>query len=202
MIPDERILEYLRTKSGKPEDDTPEAEVALATADRVLTWIEVTTDRHFREPKEFVLRLNGEGIGGLWLPELPIDDGESIPELLLEIELLENGTWSIVPEDDYELVTTGVTGPYLVEHKDEWPMGRRNIRVTFTAGYEFGELPGDIEQLVLEMVAHRYRERGNEGLRSETIGGYSYSRADMGGTEEFREDWKTTLARWRHGVFA
>ena len=81
----------------------------------------------------------------------------------------------------------------------------KNIRVLYYAGYPVGELPGDIEQLVLDLTARNWLDRGKENLKSEKIGdSYSYTRMDSGsgssgGLTRQQED---TIALWRGPVFA
>lgn len=198
MILEATLIGYL----GIDPDDEDAVNVAVSYADRLLSWVENQTGRHFREPKEFVERISGDDTPAMWIREMPVDDGESDPAPMLSVDRREQREWVEVDDLEYDLIDFLPVGPHLIEHETRWKAGRRNYRVTYTAGYQPGELPGDIEQLVLEMTAHQYRERGKEGLRSETIGGYSYSRADGGGEEEFRDRWNRTLEVWRHRVFA
>lgn len=196
MIPEDVLVAYL----GIDPDDTDAVALAVDFADRMLAWVENQTQRYFREPKEFVERLSGDGTTALWIREMPVMDGESVPEPVLSVEVRKGGMWDLVSEDDYDLIDYLPVGPHLLEHVTRWPIGRRNIRVIYESGYD--RLPGDIEQLILEVTGHTYRERGKEGLRSESIGGYSYTRADAGGEDEFRDRWKSTIEIWRHTVFA
>ena len=197
MIPEYVVLDYLKIEAGDPV-----APVVIETADRVLTWLETETGRHFREVREWRLRYDG-GAETLWLPELPVMDGESEPAPMVTVAQKVGGVWEEIPSTDYELLeAVNVVGPYPLAHESVWPGGRRGLLVTLTAGYEPGALPGDVVQVVLELTAHRHKERGSEGLRSETIGGYSYTRADLSEEDGVRHHWDRVLSRWRHAVFA
>jgi hypothetical protein len=199
MIPEDKVVAYL----GIDPDDLDAVQVAVDYVDRLLTWVENQTGRHFREPKLHTERLSGDDTTALWIREMPVfldGDYEEEPDLLVEKK--EQQVWSEVEGADYDLIDFRPIGPHLLEHATRWKKGRRNYRITYMAGYESGELPGDIEQLVLEMAGHKYRERGKEGLRSETIGGYSYSRADGGGEAQHWDGWNRIIQAWRHTVFA
>lgn len=180
-----------------------ESEVAEASriADAVLTWVEGQTERHFREVQPFVGRFSG-GAQDIWLPEKPTQV-EGVPADLVVVESYDAGAWTAADADDYELIIhPRPYGAAVLQHATTgWPAGRRNIRVTYSAGYAVGELPSDIEQLVIEMTAQRWLDRGKENLRSETIGGYSYTRAD-GGLGELRKDWMDVITLWKHWAIA
>lgn len=181
-----------------------------AAAERALVWIETQTGRHFHEPRGFSLRFDG-GRRTYWLPEIPnTDTGESdgVDQLWVH-QKNAAGEWELIDEIDYELIVPDFpyempTLEWIGSSYDSWPAcwprDRKNIRVAFTAGYEIGELPGDIQQLVLDMVAAWWRDRGHEGLQSETIGGYSYERWMDGDGRRFANDWLATLTKWKHPV--
>ncbi len=183
--------------------------LVLDAADRALAWVETQTGRYFHEPAEFVLRFDGGG-KTIWLPEIPASETvESDTVDILTVEVRIGTEWEEKSaDDDYELIR----GPYLWEmprlvYKPlsacyVWPSGYQNVRATYSAGYEPGFLPGDIEQLIVDMVATWYRDRGSENLRSETIDGYSYTRWMPTSEAGISEAWKSTLEKWRHQVYA
>ena len=49
--------------------------------------------------------------------------------------------------------------------------------MTYWRGYAIDAGPKDIEQLLIDLVSLRLNLQGTEGLASEAIGGYSYTRA-------------------------
>jgi hypothetical protein len=75
--------------------------------------------------------------------------------------------------------------------------------VTYWRGYAAGDEPGDIRQLVLDLLAVKWgiRQSGGEGLRSETIGGYSWTRFGDTDMDAVTGGWATVHA-WRRPVFA
>ncbi|MFW6012481.1 MAG: hypothetical protein ACOC92_02095 [bacterium] len=178
MIAWEKIKRWL-------EAEDADQELLEDALERVLDWIEGETGRHFREPEEFVERFDGGG-ERIWLRELPLESPA------LKVERRKDGEWDIVSDGDYERIG------HELWHDEEWPGGKNDLRVTYTAGYAVGSLPGDIEELALEMLASWWRDRGRENLRSETIGGYSYTRwGPTMAADQLPGGWRETLHRWR-----
>ncbi|REK40877.1 MAG: hypothetical protein DWQ20_00685 [Actinobacteria bacterium] len=60
-----------------------------------------------------------------------------------------------------------------------WPRGIRNVKATYVGGYaNQAAVPGDLEQLAIEMTVAVYNERGKDrSLSSESVGGYAYALA-------------------------
>lgn len=132
---------------------------------RAVVWIERQTDRYFGPPAATTETISGRGTGTVYLKELPA----ASPAPVVDLDL--GSGYTVVPLADYTLDQGAVY------HDTYWPFGRRNIRVTYTRGYAPGTEPGDIKQLVLDVVALLYRraKRKADGLQSETIGDYSYT---------------------------
>ena len=104
--------------------------------------------------------------------------------------LAASGAWELhVPMDD-----TGILGAVLYRIGAEWSRDTR-YRVTYPFGYTAGAEPGEIRQAVMDIVELKYIERGRFGLRSETLGDYSYTLGprDVENVPELMD----TLARWR-----
>jgi hypothetical protein len=58
-----------------------------------------------------------------------------------------------------------------------------------------GNLPADAKLPIMEVVASIYRNRGSEGMRSETVGSfYSYTRDDVQAVAATNENWKLAVA--------
>jgi len=54
--------------------------------------------------------------------------------------------------------------------------GIRNYRFTYTAGY--ATIPTDLEQACLDICVYIYNVRKNSGMKSESLGEYSYTKDD------------------------
>ena len=82
----------------------------------------------------------------------------------------------------------------------QWPMDRgvmpdaaKSVLVEYTAGYE--TVPDDIEQACIEVAAMMYRDRRRDsGLASESLGDYSYTRANRAEVDAVMAG---LLADWR-----
>lgn len=68
--------------------------------------------------------------------------------------------------------------------------GRRNVKITYTAGY--ASAPAELEQACLELVAYKYRSRDWTGQSSKIIGGENVTYV----TKEMPDSVKLTLKRW------
>lgn len=64
-----------------------------------------------------------------------------------------------------------------------FPRGIRNVKATYVGGYaNQAAVPGDLEQLAIELAADVWRAKGRDtNLTSESIGGYSYTLTAPGG---------------------
>ncbi len=82
----------------------------------------------------------------------------------------------------------------------QWPMDRgtmpdavKSVLVEYTAGY--ATVPDDLEQACIEIAAMMYRDRRRDsGLASESLGDYSYTRANRA---EMDTTMASLLADWR-----
>jgi hypothetical protein len=75
-----------------------------------------------------------------------------------------------------------------------WTEGVRNFRFNYTEG--FVTMPGDIEQLILDLVAMHWARRDTDPrLKGEVIGDYSYTLGDL----EESVFWGSVVMRWRRG---
>lgn len=63
-------------------------------------------------------------------------------------------------------------------HRTGWPEGVDAIRVTYQGGYATDGGPAELRDLVLRLVALRYRDSASDGVQSETLSDYSYSLKD------------------------
>lgn len=166
-------------------EDATEDAILQALLTRTIAFIERTLDWYFGPPRAAVEILNGSGLRSLWLRQYIVGSTLTVRE--------RGGVgdaWETVPAADYEFETGG----RILVNVANWTKGVRNYRVSYTEG--FATMPGDVEQLVLDLVASRWNNRESDpGLRSETIGDYSYTRADL----EEMAGWGSVWANWKRG---
>lgn len=158
--------------------DTGDADLVALEADTVA-YVETATGHTFpalaeQEP----VYISGLGSRNLWLPDTPRAgvDEDNVALALADSIVVEHesspGAWTVVPASDY-----AVRANRLV-HASRWALGSDNYRVTYWLGYPPGEEPGDIRRLVIDLITRKYKLRGHEGMKSESMGGYSYTFGD------------------------
>ena len=151
-----------------------------ALVDRATAIVERELHWYFRDPRDAVEVLDGTGEASMWLRQPPVDEGA----VTVENRTGVGDAWEAVDATDYEVDGRGLYAA------GEWARGKRNFRVSYREG--FIDPPGDVAQLVLDLVASVWRDKGKEGLRSERIGDYSYTRADL----EDQPRWGNVRSNW------
>lgn len=85
---------------------------------------------------------------------------------------------------------------------EDWPLagrfsdGNQNVQVVYVAGYLAASIPADILGLVVDLVAAKLNAGAKAGLKSESLGDYSYTLADL---DSLSPTSKATIAAWRDG---
>ena len=141
--------------------------------------------------------LNGTGSSYLYLP-YAIDEITSIAlgyDSASPLETLSVASASVV--------SYGV-GDRLVVRTDGGWFGtisqRRYVHVVYD---HLGNLPEDAKLPIMEVVASIYRNRGSEGMRSETLGSfYSYTRDEAQAQAATNVNWQQSVALNRPVVLA
>lgn len=191
MIETAELIEYLEADAG----DTAVLEQLERAA---AAFVSRQTGRYFGEPAEHSITLVGSGSRRLWLPDAPIDPEVPADPLVTIEERAYPGEdpTTLVIDTDFALRGSELIrlGGY------SWTRGYE-YEATYRRGYEPGTEPEDIRQLVLDLVSVRFAMHGREAMRSEGMGGYSYTRfgdsdldAVMGGD--------ATINAWRVPVVA
>lgn len=189
-----------------PEDTSQDA-ILVALEAAAVAYIQMYTQRFFGPPEEVEEILSGEGGRRLYLRDIPVDPVEDPdypsfgPLTVVDTRCYPGGTLTALEETAYELRRVGLEA-FLVRngYRGVWEQDHEYL-VTYWRGYWPGEEPADIRQLVKDMVKSKYTALTIEGLKSETIGGYSY-------TQFSPRDLETTMGAvgtldlWRRLVFA
>ena len=81
--------------------------------------------------------------------------------------------WNDLESDFVKLIDNG-EGPGQVFYQPGFFKGVRNYRFSYTAGYT--TIPYDLEQACLELCSYMYNDRKAKGMKSETLGEYSYTK--------------------------
>ncbi len=167
MISDARLRAALALGSSSPDPD-----LLADVLRRAVAFVERQTHRHFGEPAETQVIIAGNGTRHLRLPDPPSD-----PDYVSVTEQRYPGDATTLLGTPGDFVVRPVdTTAYLARAGGNvWEWGREYV-VTFERGYQEDQGPADIEALLIELVGRRLATMGSDGLASETIGGYSYSR--------------------------
>lgn len=84
--------------------------------------------------------------------------------------------WNTLQVEGIKLVDDG-TGPGQVFYTFGFVRGVRNYRFTYTAGY--ATIPNDLEEACLQLSAYIYNDKKNKGMKSESLGEYSYTKESL-----------------------
>ena len=170
--------------------------------DAALAFIESQTGVRFGSVVSSTVTVRGTGTGFLYLRE-PVLTVTAVTE-----HTYPGATGSAVAEggSGYALRTEGQES-YLVRvgASGTWTRGYE-YSVTYTHGYVEDAGPKDVEHLLVELVKLYRANAGREGINSETIGGYSYSKPatyafEDGDLKQIPGAYQT-IKKWRRLVYA
>lgn len=184
------------------EDDSEDALLSDLEA-RAVEWVERELHRRFQPPEERIEYRPGSGTRTLYLNG-HVDDADAT--VAVRERSLCGGDWATVDDVDFER-----RGDTLVRIDSYiWSCGAE-YELTYDDGY--ADAPGDIQQLIIDLVAvERARSSttasvssGDAGIKSETIGEYSYTMDSAAATSATTTSTTlsatsaATLNRWRRG---
>lgn len=179
-------LDTVKDWLGIAETVTKHDELLQGLIDRGGEIIERELRWYFGAPRDAVEVLDGTGTSKLFLRQYPVDESAVVVETRSGV----SDDWTAVDGDDFEVDGRGL------HHRTKWLRGRRNHRATYQEGFD--DVPGDIRQLLLDLVSIGWRRRGKEGLSGERIGDYSYTLLPgTGGDIESLPRWKAVVSRWK-----
>jgi len=200
MIP----IEELRVRVGLEADDTSEDTTLTAMMAGALAFVETQTRRYFGPITEDFEILDGHGGRNLWLAEPPVEPPVdeyapmTLPPLVIVDERTQPGADPITLDaSSYDVRTRNHEG-WLTRFGSVWRRGYE-YTVTYYRGYD--ELPADIRELVIGLIGVKFTLGDAAALRSEAIGGYSYTRfgeSDLDAVPGGHE----TIAAWKRMVLA
>lgn len=179
IITRENLKTYLGI-SGTSEDDFLDLVVA-----GVDTLIESLSGRRFESETYTEQVVDGTGRQRLYLPNRPLTavsevrvSGEGVAGVNNSSDFDSSTIWNV--NDDYvidSLTQDERNQSLLVAVYGVWPLGIKNVRVTYTAGYT--TVPADIK-LAAYQIAARVRNGRTRGgmIKSERMGDESYELFD------------------------
>lgn len=177
-------------------------DVLQGMIDRAVDFLETQTRHYFGPVVTVTEYLNGAGSRHLYLAEpIAVVDSDS-GDITVEERPYPGAVATVIAIDEFQ-ARPAKHQTLLVRGGSSGAMWTRGLEyaVTYEQGYAVDGLPGDIEQLVMDLIALRLKFLGKEGMRSESIGGYSYTRFGEGDLDSI-DGAKATIEAWRRPVFA
>ncbi len=161
-------LSQLKSHLGIPQADTSKDTVLDFLLEGVSGSIETMTSRRF-ELQSHSLKLSGDGFDSLVLPHYPIhveNDVVMITELTLDGVAIALTTLDIEAD-----------GAILYRKAGVWNLGRRNIEITYSAGYKLAHteevgntdaatVPAELQLATVRIAARVYERKTAEGVSS------------------------------------
>lgn len=159
---------------------------------RMQAWVGHQAGRYFGPVAPHSEVLSGRDYSEIWLNDVPIK-GHTVPiKVVVSLTTLVVGDTTSTLFEDTDFT---VDGRRLIRKNWIWPWGENNLTVEYHRGYEAGKLPPDIEQLILDLIAKKWRGRGYEHISSRKVGDIQLShRVDL---RELSYEQQATLAAWR-----
>lgn len=92
-----------------------------------------------------------------------------------------NPTWQALNARDYTLQSVAASDAGILFLNSGFPRGVNNFQVVYTGGYTLATMPYPIQEAAIQIVNFLFRNRkATPGMRSETLGKYSYTREPAG----------------------
>ena len=152
----------------------------------VTDFMETYCKRRFKKTDYEAELYDGDGTRMLFLRNYPITDIASIHWTYVGV------ADQLINSNEYKIYASAG----FVYREGGWIAGHQNIKITYTAGYDFASengIPPELEEICKALVALRYNQPDKSGIESERMGSYavSYSKEDL------PADLKKRLNLWR-----
>lgn len=174
-----KLAELRRMLGG--DDVVPVTENAnlVALEKAAVEFVQTQTRRYFGPVKDFEEVITGTGAEHIWLRAVPVDQPDfDYTSAIVSVDERQYPDSVPLAIEDFEVLPLDGEVQLVRHGGGLWTDGMKYV-VTYRMGYEPGTEPADIRQLVKDLVAHRWSSMGREGLKSETLGGYSYTAFDF-----------------------
>jgi len=162
----ERVKTYLEIANTETAQDVLLQDLIA----RIGAWMERYCDRSFAKAT-YTEQRDGDGTATLLVREWPLLSVTSLYDDPLRVF----GAATQIAASDFALYPN--QGLIRLDGRI-FSVGIQNVKVTYEAGY--AEIPQDLQQALIELIADRFRNKENQGIRSLAIGSY---RVDYGEEE-------------------
>jgi hypothetical protein len=160
-------LEVLKRALEIEASDTSDDELLADLEARAGAWVEAQTERRWGVPEERTEIIVPKGGSRFLRLTGHVHDADDV--VTLRRRAIYGGIWEEVEAEEFER-----RDDLLVHLNGRWPRGYE-YEVTYDDGWPADALPKDIEELIIDLVGIAYAGMGEEGVKSESIGDYSYT---------------------------
>lgn len=157
-------LDELKTLLGLDPLDTTDDLLLTLLESQAAAYVEAQIGRRYSEPQDRTEFIKGLGVETLYLGGHAAAGIESVRSRPLTGRDFED-----VEAEDYD-----VRGDTIVLLGGRWSH-LYEYEVVYSDGYDLGSAPADIRALVADLVSIAFAALGEEGVKSESIGDYSYT---------------------------
>lgn len=175
----ERVKTYLEIANTETAQDVLLQDLIM----RIGTWAERYCDRSFAKAT-YTEQRDGDGTATLLVRQWPLLSVTSLYDDPIRVF----GAATQIAAADFALYSN--QGMIRLDGL-VFSAGIQNVKITYEAGY--ADIPEDLQQALIELVADRFRNKENQGIRSLAIGSY---RVDYG-EEELPSEIKGVLDGYR-----
>jgi len=154
-------------------DDSEDASLTLLINNASDIIESYCNDRRFASTVHTNEEYDGTGTGHLALKDYPVT---TLTQVDRRSGDFKTPGWDSIEEEHIKLLDNGTDGPGQVYYSGGFSKGIRNYRVTYTAGY--ATIPHDLQLACLQIVAWLRNRIKSTGMKSETLGEYSYTKSD------------------------
>lgn len=145
--------------------DTADDQLLVDLEARAAAWVEEQTERRWHAPAAKVEIVQPKGGSRFLRLGGHVDDPDG--DVTLRRRGIYGGSWETVDESEFER-----EGDKLVALAGYWSRGF-DYEATYLDGWTVA--PKDVQDLVIDLVSISYFSIGDEGVKSESIGDYSYT---------------------------
>lgn len=145
---------------------------------RATDLIEAYCQRRFLSTVYSNELYSGNGTQFLPLRNYPVSTLTSLESMTGDFA---SPAWDSIDSSSYTLKTEGGKDQGIIYMISRFHKGVDNFRVNYTAGYATQDaIPNDLREACIELVNYFFsRRRATPGVKSETLGRYSYTMSDM-----------------------
>lgn len=147
-----------------------------ALLERLIKVAEAVVDRYCKRTfaeAQYTEEYKGSGTQYLNLKHYPVS---TLTKVYENVNFIADPIWNDMTADAYLKAESGQIYVYSGFFNKE-----RHYKIQYKAGYKSDKIPEDVKQACVDIAAYLYQNRKSQGLKSEQLGEYSYTKLDQTG---------------------